>query len=542
MSGNSQDRTAKWMPLLAVLYLFIAGFAGWQVIQHSGASGRYLKQACERLNLRNEASQLLAQFAAHHLIIGSVVYQYAEQHLGVPKLRQSYQDVEVAKRLLRLSKEEKAIATPWSWLLLGVSLTYIAAVVAVHSSFRSRHLVFALTCVSIFLFVVGITAPALGIVTVPTFPIQSETIEFVLQCEIRSLTSVIVNLFHSGWWLVACLIATFGIVTPLTKIALTLFAITTRSSSARGKVSRFLHAIGKWSMADVFVAAVLLGLFALKSQQQTTAFPCLGLYFFAGYCLLSMVTTVLLSRPQFVETSPQENEVGDPMIRLECTAAWALLGIAIAMATGSILYQYEQTAVQAQRPPVIGTSAESYPQRHQYTGEVLSINIQTGTVTVRKGSQSKTFNTSGTTRYSTADKPKGAMLADISVGDKVLVRYSEADGVLTAHSIGVPPSARSGLDFGGGIQDAARRGAYDGSSNGFRRVGHVVQLFLVGVALLALILITLSIVMTRARGSRSVNDGQLEPPPHNAETAQPGRSSSSGTDTAHRPPSSIAGS
>jgi hypothetical protein len=288
--------------------------------------------------------------------------------------------------------------------------------------------------------VIGITAPALAILTVPTVPIQSETIEFVLQCEIRSLTSVIVNLFRSGWWLVASLITTFGIVTPLTKIALTLFAITTRKSSARVRVSRFLHAIGKWSMADVFVAAVLLGLFAMKSQQQTRAFPCLGLYFFAGYCLLSMVTTVLLSQPQFVETSEtQENRVQDPMVLLERIAAWGLMGIAIAMATVSVVYQYEQTAVQARNPPVMETSAEFSPQRHQFTGVVLSINTQTGTVVVKKGTAGKTFKTSDKTRYSTADKPTGAMLADIEVGDKVLVRYTEEDGVLTAHSIGVPP-------------------------------------------------------------------------------------------------------
>ena len=80
------------------------------------------------------------------------------------------------------------------------------------------------------------------------------------------------------------------------------------------------------------------------------------------------------------------------------------------------------------------------PQRHQYTGEVASIDAKAGTVIVKKGAESKTFKVSDKTKYSTADKPKGALLADIKVGDKVLVRYTEEDGVLTAHSIGVPPS------------------------------------------------------------------------------------------------------
>jgi type II secretory pathway component PulC len=127
------------------------------------------------------------------------------------------------------------------------------------------------------------------------------------------------------------------------------------------------------------------------------------------------------------------------MVLLERIAAWGLMGIAIAMATVSVVYQYEQTAVQARNPPVMETSAEFSPQRHQFTGVVLSINTQTGTVVVKKGTEGKTFKTSDKTRYSTADKPTGAMLADIEVGDKVLVRYTEEDGVLTAHSIGVPP-------------------------------------------------------------------------------------------------------
>ena len=49
-------------------------------------------------------------------------------------------------------------------------------------------------------------------------------------------------------------------------------------------------------MADVFVAAVLLSLYALKFQQATKSIPCLGLYYFIGYCLLSLGTTELLTR------------------------------------------------------------------------------------------------------------------------------------------------------------------------------------------------------------------------------------------------------
>jgi hypothetical protein len=104
--------------------------------------------------------------------------------------------------------------------------------------------------------------------------------------------------------------------------------------------------------------------------------------------------------------------------------------------------EYEQTAVEAQNAPAISAASEPGPKptRHQYTGEVASIDAAGGTVIVKKGSESKTFKIVDKTRYSTADKPKDAALTDIKVGDKVTVHYTEEDGVLTAHSIGVPKS------------------------------------------------------------------------------------------------------
>ena len=51
---------------------------------------------------------------------------------------------------------------------------------------------------------------------------------------------------------------------------------------------RLVHAIGKWSMADVFVVAVLLAMLALGRDPATRAATGPGLYFFAGYCLLAL--------------------------------------------------------------------------------------------------------------------------------------------------------------------------------------------------------------------------------------------------------------
>ncbi len=432
-----ESRRGHWLPLFALLYCLIAGTAAWQTIQHSNAAAGYLKQACDKATLQNEGAQLLARFNLRHPLIGIFVSPSVDQYLKLPSLQQSSRDLGEFPRLIQLRKQELAIARPWSWLLVGVSLMYVISIVAICGAFITRHLLYSVTCVSIFLFVVGITAPAISILTIPAVPVLSEKLEFVLQCEVRSLSTVIVSLFSSGWWVVASLVTLFGIITPLTKIGLSLFAATTASSSARDRVSRFLHAIGKWSMTDVFVAAVLLGMFAMKSQPATRAFPCIGLYYFAGYCMLSMTSALLLSSPKFA-TEALEGDALRPQNRLELATATGFLGFAIALAVVSVTSQYEQTAVQAQNTVAISAESERVPkpQRRQYTGEVTSIDAKAGTLIVKKGAESKTFKIGEKTKYSTTEKPKGtATVGDIQVGDKVTVHYTDVDGVLTAHSI-----------------------------------------------------------------------------------------------------------
>jgi Cu/Ag efflux protein CusF len=88
------------------------------------------------------------------------------------------------------------------------------------------------------------------------------------------------------------------------------------------------------------------------------------------------------------------------------------------------------------------TATAPKPKAHSYTGDVTAIDAKAGTVIVKKeGAEGKTFKIDEKTRYATADK-KDAALTDIKVGDKVLVSYTEEDGVLTAHKIGPPKSAK----------------------------------------------------------------------------------------------------
>jgi Cu/Ag efflux protein CusF len=111
--------------------------------------------------------------------------------------------------------------------------------------------------------------------------------------------------------------------------------------------------------------------------------------------------------------------------------------------TETVRAQDSSTSSNAPAPaPAPATTPAPKPTRHQYTGEVASIDAAGGTVIVKKGaSDSKTFKIVDKTKYSTADKPKDAALTDFKVGDKVTVHYTEENGVLTAHHIGVPKPA-----------------------------------------------------------------------------------------------------
>jgi hypothetical protein len=99
-------------------------------------------------------------------------------------------------------------------------------------------------------------------------------------------------------------------------------------------------------------------------------------------------------------------------------AAMTLGIVALALSfTG--LVQAQGTSTNAPAPTAAPASTK--PKRQQWTGLVESIDATAGSVVVKKGSESKTFKISDKTRYGTADKPKGAALTDIKVGDKVTV-------------------------------------------------------------------------------------------------------------------------
>ena len=112
-------------------------------------------------------------------------------------------------------------------------------------------------------------------------PVQSDTI-----------MSSIVLLWQHGSPLIACVIFTTSLLTPFGKIAVLLYLLTNQNALQppllQTKLYKIIHFIGRWSMVDVFVVALLGALIHGKLAQIN---PGAGIFAFAGVVIFTMSAT-----------------------------------------------------------------------------------------------------------------------------------------------------------------------------------------------------------------------------------------------------------
>jgi len=329
----------KIIVLLAILYAIAAILSARTIITHTRASTQAIEQILTHDNMQNEGAHALQRFDRDNPILGLFLSSPIKHNFELPSAEEAdkalYSDV---NHLLMLVRLESSAAAWWSWFLLNLSLFYAVMVVALERSFITRAVLFALTGISLVFFVIGIFAPAMVIWTSPIVPMPSGNLEFVLQHEVRGIAAIIHELITSGHWIVGGFLLLFSILTPLTKAALTFFVTASHSKGLNYKIGQFLHTIGKWSMADVFVAGVLLALYALKAHEATKSIPCLGLYYFIGYCLLSMTVIELLVRSGLVAGNNEEASAR----KLGRGVTGGLFAVLLGFIVVSSLYTYEQ--------------------------------------------------------------------------------------------------------------------------------------------------------------------------------------------------------
>ena len=179
------------------------------------------------------------------------------------------------------------------------------------------HLV--ITLLNFVLLVPGVTLPiyTVHIITEVSASILPDSLEVTVYDQTRSILGTVQELWRSEDYLVSFLILLFSIVVPLTKGSMLVASVYVTADAVKQALVRAVDAIGKWSMADVFVVAIFLAFLATRDQMQANVFnvpaplPLLpdievqmdtrltstlgpGFYYFLGYCLFSIFWTQLL--------------------------------------------------------------------------------------------------------------------------------------------------------------------------------------------------------------------------------------------------------
>jgi len=135
--------------------------------------------------------------------------------------------------------------------------------------------------------VIGLLAPMLSIVAQREVPMLGEV---VLRYESKAILTTVQSLAAKQHWLIALALAVTSVLIPIGKLLLAAIA-TVSSGRLSDQSRRCVHAIGRWSFTDVFVVAVLLAFMAGDAGDSTNAWVGHGLWFFAGYAVLSWLLT-----------------------------------------------------------------------------------------------------------------------------------------------------------------------------------------------------------------------------------------------------------
>lgn len=140
--------------------------------------------------------------------------------------------------------------------------------------------------------VVGLLAPMLSVVAQREVAVLGRV---VLQFQSKGILDTVAALVDRGNLFTAALLALFSVAVPIGKLGLSLCGLLSPPGPFHRRCVSIVKAIGKWSMTDVFVVAILLAFLALGDGALTDASLGAGLYFFAAYGLLSLIGGVGLA-------------------------------------------------------------------------------------------------------------------------------------------------------------------------------------------------------------------------------------------------------
>ena len=146
---------------------------------------------------------------------------------------------------------------------------------------------------SIIAWYIGVFTPIMTMEVWKELPVFGHT-TFIFQS--RGIWSTMEHLWDHAHYVVAIMVIIFSVLIPIVK-TLALFVAVAKKTDAG-----IIEKIGKWSMADVFVMAILLATMSLNTEDMTTANIHMAIYFFAAYVVLSMIGSGIVDKEYGVHT------------------------------------------------------------------------------------------------------------------------------------------------------------------------------------------------------------------------------------------------
>ena len=151
----------------------------------------------------------------------------------------------------------------------------------------SAKLGIVLTALSFFLLVPGVMQPIMTLsAKLNMFGLSTTLFE-----ETRSIWQTVTSLADAGYPEVGFMVLTFSVIIPVVK-GLWVIGTWFYPSPRRWQ---FIAMLSKWSMADVFVVAMMVSFFTAKATADLQAGLHSGFYWFSGYCIVSIISGQLLA-------------------------------------------------------------------------------------------------------------------------------------------------------------------------------------------------------------------------------------------------------
>ena len=264
------------LSLLLLIVIFISSFFAYKAYQNSNSY----------ISIQKELSQNRGMDETLHSKLDQIV-----EKLSIGLLDSYSQDKQKIDLLIDRAKLLESASKEYSYYFFGTIALFLLVFLLLDRDF----LIIYLAISSMIALIFALLSPLVTMMVYKSLPILGEV---TLSFESKSILTTIEKLFHQKNYLISFLVLMFSVLIPFFKSIVLLVYGFLKETHKGEKLISFINKIGKWSMADVFIVALLVVFFSTKQDIHTLLKLETGIYFFIFYVLLSMVGSSVISRTQ----------------------------------------------------------------------------------------------------------------------------------------------------------------------------------------------------------------------------------------------------